>query len=672
MVYKELYRIMIKERFLNLLIVLVLVKLAVFSTTDYAYTWKSETETDFYKQYMEEISGELEKWKIQKIENDYKNTEIMGQHYSVMEEVYSDYQYVLKSPESHYFLTNDGFELFMLHMDIDWILLFLIVLLSLQLISKDYASGVIQITQTSKLGRGKFATVKAGIMLVTTMVMSIVFQLLQIICYGATNGLASFDAPIQSIQAFENLEKELTVVQAWICVVILRMVAYIIFGMIVFGIAAFCKNSAFCIFIGVGIVFLPLYLLSGTYHQEIIYQTLTPVGTLNGYGFLLGSNKPDLELDYFFQELYWTDIISIYIVQLFIGIIIMAMALIKISGKRINSRKLKQKGVKLCILGIFCSLLVCGCVSGNTSFFQMDTMSGRDLVTNKYVKIDEYNFYDIEEGKTYQIGETILDNEKILAIGDSYIMVARKEINGILTNEFSIELLDYERDDRYTLIRFGKNADQAALLGLDNIINTDFLNRSGRAIENMGINESVVLENNCIYYAYNNVVVCADCNKNEYSIIYQDSEMKNTIIAEGRIYYVNGLEQLIYYNMITKEAIVLGEDISQVWMDDIKVFISKTKEEGLFMISKEELLAGSDISWSKISDITPDVLDTDRNIAVFQSEGNFYMYSYKEEKPIEKKLDIEVAGNLAGISNNKIYVLLYEGEKKVLVYDLKK
>ncbi len=670
MVKKEMYRIMIKEKFLILLLAVILIKIISALHTEYAYSWKSEGETEFYLKYMEEISGRGEKWKYERIESDYKDERLMGQHYGAMEAVWSDYRYVLEDKETRYFLKDDGFELFFLHSDIEWLCLLLIIFLAIQLVSKDYICRVAQLTQTSLLGRGRLSALRAGLMAGLTAVISIIFTVVRLLGYGIKHGLSSGNAPIQSISMFGASKKELTVFSAWLFIMLLRMTAYVIFGMLMFGMASVIRNISICMLAGFGIVFFPMYLLEGTYYQERLYKTIIPIKSLDGAGFLFGDSRSLGEDKFFFRELKGEDIWVIYIIQLMIGLAVTGLAVARLSGVHMNIRRFLHKKIKIIILLLCCLVFCHGCSGYQSIETYGEKISGRDLVTEKYVKIDDNHFYDIEDKKIYETGETVLDEERILAIGDKYILTARKEIKGNTKGEFSIELLDYRNNKRQLLVRFGKNADMAAFMGLDNIINMNFLTGSGQEIQNMGINESVVYENGCIYYAYNNVVVKADCNSKEYCIIYQTSQMKNTVISEEKIYYINGLGQLICHEMNTGETRPLLENTGQLWVAYDKIFISKSHEGGLFMGDIEEGMMKGELKLKKVSDRTPERLDVEGDKAVFESEGQIYLCSYENDKVIERKIETGENGCLAGICNNRVYVIIYGEEINVAEIEL--
>ncbi|MBQ2745522.1 MAG: hypothetical protein IJF37_07930, partial [Lachnospiraceae bacterium] len=267
----------------------------------------------------------------------------------------------------------------------------------------------------------------------------------------------------------------------------------------------------------------------------------------------------------------------------------------------------------------------------------------------------------------YSIAETVIDTEKILAIGDSYIMVARQEINGAINADYAIELLNTESRERYSLIRFGKNVDTDALLGLDKVIDLSMLVSGDETITNMGINETVVYENNNLFFSYNNLVIKADCTSKEYSVIYYASEMKNTTISNGQIYYIDGNGELLQYSISDKKTKVIFEAVENFWLGENKVYTTMKDVNGLFLL---EIGGGGDVESTKISDITPEVVDEYQDIVVFQQENNIVYIDLSEDNYLENKID--VSGIIAGVFDRVIYLYNYdEGEMKILEYEIK-
>ena len=183
-------------------------------------------------------------------------------------------------------------------------------------------------------------------MLVVVAIVSSIFQIIPLLVCGLRYGVSSANAPVQSIQMFESYSGDMTLIEAWIYVSVLRIIAYMIYGMLIFSIASICKKTTSLFFIGISSVFFPTYILSGNYHQEKIYHSFIPMGNLKGDGFLFGNIKFESEVEYYFMEIGKSELIEIYLLQLLIVIVFIAIAIIKISGLEIKNKYKKVKKIK--------------------------------------------------------------------------------------------------------------------------------------------------------------------------------------------------------------------------------------------------------------------------------------------------------------------------------------
>lgn len=664
MIRKELYRLMIKEKLLLAVAIMLVIKVFTCMDLEYAYPWKSDSETEFYNEYMRCIAGELTDAKIEQIESDYQNEALRGNHYDAMALIYSDYQYVLQDTDRHYFLTPNAFGLALICLDTDWLLIFLILLMAASIVTKEYTAGVIQITQTSRKGRSVLAMQKAGIMVGAVAVIACICQALPLLVLGMKYGFSCADAPIQSISQFESFSRELSLIEAWGYVSVLRVIAYTIFAMLIFSLASVCRKATTLFFAGIGMVFFPVYLLTGETHGEKLYQTLIPLGSLNGIGFLLGDSQPIVGTEYRFMELSIYEVVCICMAQLLVALLATALAVLKLSGAKWNRKRLRYipTGAVMLSLTVVCGTFA-GCSSESTDVIKAITMNGREMVTERYIWIDEYTYYDKIARSICPIAESVIDGEKILAIGDRTILVARKEINGSLRNDFTIELLDPETGERKPLIRFGRNADQDAFLSIDRVIDLDFLFEADEATANMGINESVVYEKGCVYFAYNDVVVKADTASGAYSVVYYASEMTNTTISDGMIYYTSGVGELVRCDMQTQTVRVLYEAVQDYWLGEGRLYLTFSDREGLYVAPIDDTPAEP----IRLSDLTPETLDEYGDTVVYEQGGKIAYVDMKASDDGEHF--IETSGYLAGIHGDCIYTYDYaDGELTIEAY----
>lgn len=658
---------MIKEKILLAVLLFLILKVFSYVGLEYAYPWKSESESEFYNEYMQSIAGEFSEAKAEKIENDYQNEVLRGNHYDAMGLIYSDYQYVLQDTDRRSFISPNAIELVLIHSDTDWLLIFLILLMAASIVTKEYTAGVIQITQTSRKGRGELAIQKAIIMIGTVAVVASLYQALPLLICGLKYGFSCADAPIQSIRAFESFGRELSLIEAWGYVSVLRVIAYTIFAVLMFSLASICRKATTLFFVGLSMVFFPIYLLTGDSHQENIYQTFIPLGNLNGFGFLLGDIQLAAQDEYRFMEIGVDEVVRIYMVQTLVALLAMILAVFKLSGARISRYRMKGRQVGAAMLALTVVCCTCsGCSAERTEAIKSITMSGREKVTQKYIWIDEYTYYDMTDCAVCSIAESVIDGERILAIGDRYIMVARKEINGLLKQDFTIELLDPESRERIPLVRFGRNVDRDAFLGIDRVIDIDFLFEEDEATANMGINESVVYENGCVYFAYNDMVVKADSVSGEYSVVYYASGMTNTTVSDGQIYYLSGIGELLRYDMQSQEAVLLYDKILDYWVGDQRIYLTFSDQSGLYFAPNGDTVAQP----IKLSDMTPATVNEYGHTVVYE-QGDRIAYVDMNTSDCMEHF-IEASGYLAGIYGDTVYTYNYEdGQMMIEAYMLR-
>lgn len=666
----EVKRIWIKEYILLAVFILFIIKMAFFMKDAYYYQWKSDRETEFYTDYMKSIEGSWEKWKKEKIQKDCVDEKMLGMHYSVMEKISSDYAYVSQDKENRFFVSPNAWELYLRKINVDWSFIVFIIFLCIQTVTPDFTSGMIQSSRTSKMGRGRLIWMKVLIVLFTVLLCSISIFFLQMGIYASKYGLHCMDAPIQSCEHFADAAKNLSYGQACFLMLFLRSVGYMLFSMIIFCVASFAIHASYIFFSGIGLVFLPYYLFHELQYTRIKYMLPIPIGTLNGFEFLQGDclNSDEVRV---FREFSMSEIGMIYGVHILVTVICLLIAFWKLSGRKwklwLYIKKRKNGMLFGCL--IVCCICLCGCGKSAVSY-ENERIEGKKQISQKYAYIDDYQVYNIQTEEIIEIGESIMDSERILAIGNREILIARQETKGINTGEYTIELLDLDTYKRRTVLYFGKNADLDGLLGIEDIIHLDRWNTDNKAVSNMGINESVVYENGMLYYAYNDIVVRADCKSNEFEIVFQASNMNGIEIHAPYIFYLNGSFQLVRYNMENQEEIVMAQDVIGMWVDGQTIYMLREGQEGLYIL---ENIYGEEQEWKETCMAEQMIIDfiwlyqgniliesrnniylkkTDeqemqllyenfRESIIGMNETDFYTKEYDEQKPIIKKYPIK-------------------------------
>ena len=148
----ELYKIFIKEKFIIVIVLYFIIKIAGFCSDQYAFPWKSKSETVFYTDYMKTIEGELTPEKAAKIEADITDEDLLKEHYSAMGTISLQYKDIQNNVEKKWLMEPNALELWFANSGIDWLFIFVIIFMVSILVSKDYAAGILQTTSTTKYG----------------------------------------------------------------------------------------------------------------------------------------------------------------------------------------------------------------------------------------------------------------------------------------------------------------------------------------------------------------------------------------------------------------------------------------------------------------------------------------------------------------------------------------
>ncbi len=636
----ELYKIFIKEKFIIVIALYFIIKIAGFCSDQYAFPWKSKSETVFYADYMKTIEGELTPEKAAKIEADIGDEDLLKEHYSAMDAISSKYKDVQNNVEKKWLMEPNAIELWFVNSGIDWLFIFVIIFMISILVSKDYATGILQTASTTKYGGTYYICSKVIIMISFIVVTGIFISLIQLGIYGIHYPVKYFDAPVQSYMEFSNYSKDITFLNAYIIINIVRISAYIIFGMIFFGIASIIKNSLTMCAVCTLIIFIPFYFFNDVVNPIKIYKLPLPIGALCGIGYFIGDTVRE---DIIYKELTLKQIVAVSAVQFVIGMCFLLVGIVKMRVRKIKLPKLKS--IMPCILILL--MLTTGC--GSEKFSKDNSMYGSSEVTDTYVKINDYELYDIDTEEKIDIRQTIFDDRQILAIGNKYVLVKHKEIEGSDNTDFIISLYNPKNSEEHMLLKFGNNIDSDAFLGFDSVLGLNTLS-SDEAVSNMGINTSVVYENNKLYYVYDEVVVRADCKNNNFEIIYYDSVIYNPIISGDKIIYIDGKNNMQLHSFLSNDTVLLEEAVENIWLVKDRIVYSKSDEEKVYSMSidgsnKELLMDNVDPVQVNSDDIYICILDTNRKIYVIEENGFKYIGEY----------DIGDNENLIGPNKGNLY-----------------
>lgn len=640
----ELYKIFIKDKFIIVIALYFIIKIVMFYNDNYAFPWKSKSETDFYIKYMEDIEGALTPEKAAKIEADIKDEDLLREHYSVMNEISLNYNEIKKNPEKKWLMEPGALWLWISKAGIDWLFIFVLILMISIIVSKDYSTGILQTTSTSKYGRMCYTCSKVVIMVSFIVITGILISVIQLLVYGIHYPVKYFNAPVQNYYEFVNYSKDATFMNAFILITAGRIFSYIIFGMIFFGIASVIKNSLTMCAVCVLIIFIPFYFVNDVLNPVKIYKFPLPIGALSGKGFFIGNV---VRGDVIYNELTLKQIVQTFVVQFVVGIVFLLIGILKMNGKKIRLQKVKS--ILPCIIILL--LITTGC--GTKKISTDDRICGVTDVTDSYIKMSGYELYDINAEKVIDIRQTLFDDREILGIGNKYVLVKRKEIDGSDKSEFTISLYNPWNCDERLILKFGENIDDEAFMGFDSVLGI-YAMSSDEAISNMGINESVVYEDDKLYYVYDNVVVRADCRRNRYEIVYYDSVIMNPVIFNEQIIYIDGKSNMQLHSFLNDDTTLLEENVENIWQTGDKIIYSKSGEEKVYIMSVD----GSDKE-ILMDNISPVQVKSDGNyICILDSKRKVHLIEENGMRPAGE-YDIEDNENLIGTNKGILYFTVH-------------
>lgn len=146
--------------------------------------------------------------------------------------------------------------------DFDWTLYAVILLISVGSFASEYDSksstgGFVQILRTTKYGRHKtyISKILAGAIL--SVILTIVWNLIDFLWLYISYDLPLWNAPIHSIEALGGLKQDMSIYQYLMCFYAIRIIAGIIFGTLVCSLSGILKKHIAVLTTTVMITLLP-------------------------------------------------------------------------------------------------------------------------------------------------------------------------------------------------------------------------------------------------------------------------------------------------------------------------------------------------------------------------------------------------------------------------------
>lgn len=308
--WKEMRKFFIRQYVLIWLVVFFCLK--VIST--YFFSDADEVENrEIYYSYLDEFGGKLDvqkeeallarydefnqsSAKLNELEQQYDKGELTQEDYlqqlsevakikqegEVVKLFHSKYEYAAENPETHYIIDENGWTQLLTEEHLDYLLVLLLFLISVPMFCSEYETEMNVLQLCSKNGRERLTLLKILLLGLVAMAVAFLFSLVDFCFYRQKYGLALGDAPMQSLQFFEESIHHFTLMQLWWMVTFTRMVGALFLSMMILAVSVVVKKSLLSIVVNALLVSLPIVFSNSA---RLKYMLPLPTGLLYGTGY---------------------------------------------------------------------------------------------------------------------------------------------------------------------------------------------------------------------------------------------------------------------------------------------------------------------------------------------------------------------------------------------------
>lgn len=567
---------------------------------------------------------------------EYEQYNLITQRSEAFDLIFEQFSYALESPNER-FLTIGNYS--GLGMDFpDVLLLVLVIFLTSVLFLNEEDSNVINFIKISENGKQKTLMGKLLSIFILIISAQIIRTFMEFFLIVLRGNIHELNYPIQSIEFFQNCQFGITILQGFFAISALRLLGYIF-------VSAFIVILSVTIHKPLPVIFIPSTIC---FLQQFLFSTLTPVyyfptGLLRAVGYFRGdvfsknNSGDEVKLLSAIPISHLILLITMTVVFILFSLI---LAYKYYSGKSFNTFLRKIIGFFLVVS--FCSMLN-GCSSTLTKNIKFNFSESRFFAQN------EDNYYISGNNEIMQVSKTD-------GLETNLIHNAFADINP--SNIIAKPIITID-DDLYYLNNLDINRISLADYGEKQVFTNDYTNSVGF----LGINLSKRTDYNILsilrgfftdeknfYYIYDDrVLKGSEC-------IIDESIYNFMLCYDGqKIYYINNLLQLKYYDTRTGETIRLpGEFVRAVYYDGTRILYSD--KNGIFELTQ------SDFSSKKVSDKIAYSLSSDGERIIYSYDNKIYLLN---DSPIEV-YDREIMSLSIISGTNKVATLHYDYSSEIL------
>lgn len=460
---QESYKSFIKQKIWIFIMILLVIRMVSVCITGYDSHYMIDENEKYYNEYLKKYEGKITDAKQKQIEKEYKkinssSNELLAseQKNKAFQVIYDQYTYQ-KEKGSGYILETRGWQSILEHDSLDFPLIICIIIVMTALWGNEYETQMDRMLRSCK--KGKYQTPFAKIVLgdILSVVLSAIFQVIQIIYMAGSVGLPHGNYPVQSLKFFQNSSYHITLKSAVVMVFIIRLIGAALLAFMTMLINIWIKRKTVSMIISMSAIILTSIIFRS---GSAIYRLPLPLGPLKAAGYLWPSQFDSqyvgskLVKVCTFKEIPHGSFIAVNAMFLGEMIILCVLCVIFFSKWRIKKIHTYKKMIRIMTLCFIASILFAtGCSKSTNhnevSISKEDTQE-KTVWNGKKIEIDDENnnvIYTDENGKKENLIRDVFPSkltiQKIFIYGnDCYYLSENDESNGICVRKINLKNLD--------------------------------------------------------------------------------------------------------------------------------------------------------------------------------------------------------------------------------------
>ena len=462
---QESYKSFIKQKIWIFIMILLVIRMVSVCITGYDSHYMIDENEKYYNEYLKKYEGKITDAKQKQIEKEYKkinssSNELLAseQKNKAFQVIYDQFIYE-KEKGSGYILETRGWQSILEHDSLDFSLIICIIIVMTALWGNEYETQMDRMLRSCK--KGKYQTPFAKVVLgdILSVVLSAIFQFIQIIYMAGSVGLPHGNYPVQSLKFFQNSSYHITLKSAVVMVFIIRLIGAALLAFMTMLINIWIKRKTISMIISMAaIVLTSIIFRSGS----MIYELPLPLGPLKAAGYLWPSQ---FDSQYVgsklikictFKGISHRSFITVN-AMFFCEIIILGiLCVIFFSKWRIEKIHIYKKVIGIMTLCFIVSTLFTTGCSKNTNYSEVKVSISKEdtqektVWNGKKIEIDDENnnvIYTDESGKKENLIRDVFPSkltiQKIFIYGnDCYYLSENDESNGICVRKINLKNLD--------------------------------------------------------------------------------------------------------------------------------------------------------------------------------------------------------------------------------------